>query len=739
MLALTFTRKAAGELRARLARLGVRQSVTAGTFHAIALAQLRRRSEEQGRAMPTLLERKVRILVPLLPARGREAALAAAEIASEIEWAKARLVKPDGYEHAVILAGRATPRPPAEVAAIFRSYEREKRKRGLVDFDDLISGCADVLERDPEFAAAQRWRFRHLFVDEFQDASAAQYRLLRSWLGDRGDLCVVGDPDQAIYGFAGADASYLAGFGRWFPAEQFPDVGMVRLGSNYRSSPQVVAAAGAVLGPPGRRRPVIEAAAADGPLPDFTEYDTAEDEARGVARALRATESAQLRYSRMAVLYRVNAQSALFEEALAREGVPFRVRGGGRFLDRPEVKVALDQLRASARAAPTRSFNEHLTDFATDAEDLAEERREHADALVRLGREYLEAEGGTGTVDGFLAFLQASLRGDDAGDHRDDAVELLTFHRAKGLEFDTLFVTGLEKGLVPISHAKTTEALDEEQRLLYVALSRRRTRVAPQLGARTGRRHAHRAPHAEQLAGPRRGRGHRTRSRGGEHPERRPPEHRRGTRPRPRRGSGSSTRTKEPTDVAPADAPLYSALVEWRLHQSRAAERARLRDLPEHHPRGHRLRPSAYRAGAARRARHRAGESRALRRGGAGPGGRARERRIGVNGPGRGLTGPTRGSTMRKCRAFRCSRLTTAGPTRTVEARTVQIRTVQLWTVQARTVRLWSCSGANPRPTTTSISTSSSCAPIRTSTRISPSSSTSRCRGATASPARRIR
>ncbi len=345
VLAVTFTRKAAGELRARIARLGVRQSVTAGTFHAIALAQLRRRSEEQGRAMPALLERKVRILVPLLPTRGRDAVLQASELASEIEWAKARLVKPDGYEHAVAVAGRTTPRPPAEVAAIFRSYEREKRKRGLVDFDDLISGCADVLDRDHEFAAAQRWRFRHLFVDEFQDASAAQFRLLRAWLGDRSDLCVVGDPDQAIYGFAGADASYLDRFARWFPADQFDDVGTVRLGSNYRSTPQVVAAASAVLGPPGRRRPAVHAAQPDGPLPEFTEYATAEDEARGVARAVRAAESAELRWSRMAILYRVNAQSALFEEALAREGVPFRVRGGGRFLDRPEVKVALDHLR----------------------------------------------------------------------------------------------------------------------------------------------------------------------------------------------------------------------------------------------------------------------------------------------------------------------------------------------------------------------------------------------------------
>ena len=148
-----------------------------------------------------------------------------------------------------------------------------------------------MLERDADFAAAQRWRFRHLFVDEFQDASAAQFRLLRAWLGDRSDLCVVGDPDQAIYGFAGADASYLGGFRRVFPAERFPEVGVVQLGSNYRSTPQVVAAASAVLGPPARRRREVHAARPDGPLPTFTEYDSADDEARGVAaRAARRRE-----------------------------------------------------------------------------------------------------------------------------------------------------------------------------------------------------------------------------------------------------------------------------------------------------------------------------------------------------------------------------------------------------------------------------------------------------------------
>ena len=269
----------------------------------------------------------------------------------------------------------------------------------------------------------------------------------------------------------------------------------------------------------------------------------------------------------MAVLYRVNAQSALFEEALSRAGVPFRVRGGGRFLDRQEVKVALDDLRKTAREAPARPFAEHLTDFATDAEDLADERREHVDALVRLGHEYLEADGGRGSVGGFLEFLQTSLRGDDAGAASDDAVELLTFHRAKGLEFDTVFVTGLERGLVPISHAKSTEAMDEEQRLLYVALSRAervlhlswaRERT---VGGRTARRtRSSWLARVEDAVTP-----------GRAAPE---PGARRSiadARDRVARANGGSTRAKAPVDIAPADEPLYAALVEWRLRQSRAA------------------------------------------------------------------------------------------------------------------------------------------------------------------------
>ncbi len=572
VLAVTFTRKAAGELRSRLAHLGVQQSVTAGTFHSIALAQLRKRVDDAGRTMPTLLERKVRILLPLMGGvRGREAALAAADVASEIEWAKASLVSPERYPDAATAAGRNLPRPAEQIADIYRSYEREKRKRVLVDFDDLISGCADAFARDPDFAAAQRWRFRHLYVDEFQDASPSQFRLLRAWLGDGHDLCVVGDGDQAIYGFAGADPSFLVRFKAHFPTAQHPQVEVVRLASNYRSTPQVVAAATSVLGAPNARRPEIHAARPDGPVPTIVDYDDEGSEAAGIASAVRAAHRNGVRWSRIAVLYRTNAQSAHFEEAFTRAGIPLSVRGGTRFLDRPEVQVALEDLRVAARTAPGRSFEEHMSDLAADAEEQSEERREHADALVRLGREYLDADGSQGSVDGFLGFLHTALRNDDSDTARDDAVELLTFHRAKGLEFDTVFVAGVERGLVPISYAKTPDTLDEEQRLLYVALSRaervlqvswaRRRTVGLRTANRTASPWLARVERAvDRLEG-------REPDAGSD-----PSSSIESARRKVATARGASSDRRNPArDLSPVDMPLYEALVEWRRRISKAS------------------------------------------------------------------------------------------------------------------------------------------------------------------------
>lgn len=475
VLALTFTRKAAGELVTRLGHFGIARTVTAGTFHAVALAQLRRHLADQGREMPAILDRKARILGRLVrtdrtkgPAR-REVALS--DLASEIEWAKARLLTPDRYAAAATAAGRRPPWPADEVADVYEAYEREKRRRGLVDFDDLIWWCASALEHTAEFAAEQRFRFRHLFVDEFQDVNPAQWRLLRAWLGERRDLCVVGDDAQAIYGFAGADARFLRSLERAVPGAT-----TVRLAMNYRSTPQVVAASNAVLGPSaGIERPLPRAARDDGPVPTLEVFADAEAEAAGVARAVERAHRRGVRWAEMAVLTRTNAQSAAFERAFADAGIPFHVTGAARFVDRPEVRALLEELRATEAAHPGRRFNDHLADLddlAVADDHATPEQREHAAALAALGRDYLGVDGDAGSLAGFVAWLRTALHGEETLAGPGDRVQLMTFHKAKGLEWEAVWVTGLERGLVPISYARDAAAIAEERRLLHVALSR---------------------------------------------------------------------------------------------------------------------------------------------------------------------------------------------------------------------------------------------------------------------------
>jgi DNA helicase-2/ATP-dependent DNA helicase PcrA len=461
-LAVTFTRKAAGELTSRLGALGLPSPVTAGTFHGLAYSQLRRRWADRRETEPRLLERKVRLLVPMLPA-GPTVGLEAADVAAEIEWAKARLVTPDGYEAATVAAARPTPRPAAEVASLYERYETEKQHRGLIDFDDLLWRVAETIEGDDAFAAGLRWRYRHLFVDEFQDVNPAQFRLLRAWLGGNTDLCAVGDDDQAIYGFSGADAGYLVDFGRWFPG-----AAVVRLEENYRSTPQILAAANAVLPGGMRTKQHLVAVRPDGQLPVVRSYSTDGDEARGIAAALAESHQRGVPWRDMAVLYRTNAQSAPFEAALRAAGVPCAVRGAARFLDRPEVGAALDELR---RAEAGGGFAVALDALEAWAAAGTEERRAHADEVVRWGRQYLAETPAGAAVAGFVAYLTTTLA-HEAPDVGGDAVDLLTFHKSKGLEWHTVFVCGLERGFVPIAYAETPAALAEERRLLYVALTR---------------------------------------------------------------------------------------------------------------------------------------------------------------------------------------------------------------------------------------------------------------------------
>jgi DNA helicase-2/ATP-dependent DNA helicase PcrA len=522
VLALTFTRKAAGELRERLAGLGVRDQVAAGTFHAVAYAQLRRWWADRGRAAPVLLDRKGALLHRLLGSasgspdrRGAArraggsdlnsrdgasdpAASSVGPIAAEIEWAKARLVEPDAYADAAIGADRRPPVAPSEVAEVYARYEAEKRRRGLVDFDDLLEALAVAMETDEELAAAQRWRFRHLFVDEFQDVNPAQWRLLSAWLGTRTDLCVVGDPNQAIYGWNGADPGMLATF-----ALRRPDATVVQLDANYRSSPQVLSVAAAVLSHDPRRAGAhapLRAHCPDGPVPDVVSYDSDRAEAAGIARRLRQARPPGTSWSRLAVLARTNAQLVLVEEALSAARIPCRVAPGAAFLRRPEVQAALGRLRqsprwhtletairdlelsgAAAEQEGHRQTEETLTgqaephavdDGTIDGRQVdATERALALGTLARLAREYQALEQGA-SVEGFVVWLASTLAREQPGVASGDAVELTTFHRAKGLEWPVVFVAGLEEGLVPIAHAVSTDAEAEERRLLYVALTR---------------------------------------------------------------------------------------------------------------------------------------------------------------------------------------------------------------------------------------------------------------------------
>lgn len=468
IVAVTFTRKAAGELRHRLGSLGLREGVAAGTFHALALSQLRRWWTDRNQPEPSILDRKVRILAPLLGGRRLGPTVQPIDIASEIEWAKARGIAPDRYEAEAAAAGRKPPIALDAFATLFQRYEHEKKRRGLVDFDDLLWQAGTAMHDDAQFAAATRWRFRHLFVDEFQDVNPVQFRLLQGWLGDRVDLCVVGDPNQAIYSWNGADPTLLTNF-----SSRFPTAEVVSLADNFRSSPQILAVANGVLadGHSGRDSAELIAHAPNGPAPTVMSYGSDAEEAKGLARMVRGAHKPGRQWSSIAVLVRTNAQAVPICEALAAAGVPYRVRGDGGFLQQPEVRDALAVLRRSPASTPVRSAVADI-DELLGTTGGTDERRANVEELIRLVHEYDGLEPG-GNATGFLAWLNSTVKS-ESPDTSGDAVEVATFHRAKGLEWAAVFVAGLEKGLVPIGHATTPAAEAEERRLLYVALTRAR-------------------------------------------------------------------------------------------------------------------------------------------------------------------------------------------------------------------------------------------------------------------------
>jgi DNA helicase-2/ATP-dependent DNA helicase PcrA len=405
---------------------------------------------------------------------GRGDKRSVADLASEIEWAKSRCLRPDALVRAAAFAGRRSSWDPAEVAEIWERYEVHKRRRGVLDFEDLLARCTDQLLSDPEFAASARWRYRHLFVDEYQDVNEAQQRLLRAWLAGNDDLCVVGDPHQAIYSWNGANPKAITNFG-----EDFPGATVLRLSINYRSTHEVLTVAGAVLGE--TKAALAGGVRPEGPIPTVVSYADETAEAAGVAEGARRAKRPGRSWSQIAVLARTNAQLNTLEAALSARGVPCHVASAAGLLGKPWVQEAV---RSAAWAADTptlaawaadllatvRRPDDHDDEATAPNESLADDARLDLTALARMAGEYL-SEDGAATGAGFQSWLQAA-QGRDHDPIRRDAVSLTTFHRAKGLEWAVVFVTGLEDGYVPISHARDPDSLAEERRLLYVACTR---------------------------------------------------------------------------------------------------------------------------------------------------------------------------------------------------------------------------------------------------------------------------
>ena len=535
-LIVTFTEKAAAEMRHRLVKLGLPQ-VQASTFHAAARRQLAHFwPEVHGRPLPDVLDSKLSIVIPLarqLP--GGYRFTPAKDIADEIEWAKVRRMTPETYEP------QSEPPVPADVFRnLWRSYERIKTQRNRIDFEDMLTLAVELYETDADALGLTHRRYSWFSVDEYQDTNRLQEDLLRLWLSDRRDLCVVGDPDQTIYSFTGASSEYLTTF-----ADRYPGARVLRLAQNYRSTPQVIELANRLI--PGRElRPTNP----DGPKVELVPHADGDGELAAIVAAIRAHLVAGQDATEIAILVRLNAQLVPFEAALTAAGIPFTVRGL-RFFARPEVRAAREALRTDATGSLSRTVARLLRtelgfDESAPVATGAEARDRHAALTTLLGiARRLEADQPDATVADFLADLarRDSAEADAAG----EGVTLSTIHRAKGLEWEAVFLPQLEDGTLPIRQALSdVAAMAEERRLLYVGITRaRRHLVLSWALNRIG-------PKSTPVRAK---------------PSRFIAELRPGAVARPRGAAAPPSPTHELSD---ADEPLLERLIAWRLARARA-------------------------------------------------------------------------------------------------------------------------------------------------------------------------
>ncbi len=509
-LAVTFTARAAGEMRQRLAELGV-EGVQARTFHSAALRQLRYFwPRVVGGPVPDILPSKAKIVGPVLRRAGFTDSSLARDVAAEIEWAKSSQVVASDYAAEALTARRE---PPGiltrdNVAELYAAYDDAKTEQGLIDFEDVLLLTVGILDTRPDVADEVRTAYRSFTVDEYQDVNPLQQRLLDLWVGERDDLCVVGDASQTIYTFTGASSSYLVGF-----RARYPHATEVKLVRSYRSTPQVVALANRVLasstGPEARLRLELRATRPDGPEPRVRTFDDEPGEAASVAKQIQTLVAAGTPAREIAVLYRTNAQSEVFEEALGELGTPYVLRGESAFFERGEVREAVTRIRGAARSGEQsgelgESVRSVLSSMNWSPEPpsgtgAVRDRWENLLRLVSLADD-LERANPQATLADLVADLDVRAATQSAP--AAEGVTLATVHAAKGLEWDAVFVVGLVAGTFPIQYADTPARLEEERRLFYVACTRARTHLGLSWSrSRTGRGRRDRSPFLDAAVG----------------------------------------------------------------------------------------------------------------------------------------------------------------------------------------------------------------------------------------------
>jgi DNA helicase II / ATP-dependent DNA helicase PcrA len=484
-LALTFTREAAGEMRKRLLRLGLREHVEAGTFHSVMLGVLKQRWADTERRPLTVVNDRRRLVGDTIDAGDRRSLAA---YLAEIDWASARGIDPERYAS----AARREQRHPApgidRCAAVYADYQTAKKRRGVIDFDDVLAHTIRDLRRDDDFADTVRWRFRHLLVDEAQDLNPLQHALVDLLRAGRDDLFLVGDPSQAVYGFNGADPSLLVDV-----ETRFPGIEVVRLPVNHRCTPQIVAAGVHVLTVTDQPSPLVSNRADGSTVEQFVGDDEA-DEARHIAHFVLRCDPNLVRTGEVGVLARTNAQLGPIQEALERSGLPVRRNATA---NGTPLQTAVRRAASLGSASQLRGWAHDVLDAPPVAQSLRH-RAPVAHRRVDDGPEGTDGDPERRVAAAVLDFLREQPLGDGAtfrawvattnpfDDASTDGVDLLTFHAAKGREWHTVVVTGVESSLVPHKSAGTVAGRAEEGRLLYVAFTRATDHLLVTRAARRG-------------------------------------------------------------------------------------------------------------------------------------------------------------------------------------------------------------------------------------------------------------